>query len=270
MKKRKFNYIIHWSFALLLVGSFFVGLGYLVCLYFICLVLHEMCHGICAKRLGYRIGKIKLLATGAVLEAESDQFSYADEVKIALAGPLFNLAFALILVVFWWLVPETYNFTQDLFVINMAIFCFNLLPSFPLDGGRVLLAWLSQRVERKVAVRICKGITICLSLAMFMLFIFSIFTSLNLSLGLVAITLFISGVTEDKSASYKRSLMKQSKLERAKKRGVEIRYLLVSRDLDDYKLYRLLSARFYTIFVLVDQNLHPLSQLTEDELIGRM
>lgn len=270
MKKKRSYIVIDWSFVLLLASSFLFGFGGLICLYFVCLVLHELCHSICAKRLGYKIGRIKLLATGAALEAESDEFAYADEIKIALAGPLFNLVFALGLVVFWWIIPETYNFTQDLFVINMAIFCFNLLPSFPLDGGRVLLAWLSQRVERRSAVRICRAVTLCLSLLMFMLFIFSLFTSVNFTLGAVSVTLFISGITEEKAAVYKRSMMRTRKIERTNKRGVEVRYLLVNQKMEDFRLYRLLSARFYTIFVLVDDNFNRVGIVEEDKLIERL
>ena len=55
------------------------------------MLLHEYFHGLVAKKLGYKIGKIKLLATGAALEAESDEFSFDDEIKIAISGPLFNL-----------------------------------------------------------------------------------------------------------------------------------------------------------------------------------
>ena len=88
--------------------------------------MHEACHAIIAAKLGYKIGRINLLFSGAVLEAESDEFTFSDEIKISASGPLFNLAFAFLIVAFWWIWPESYNYTLDLCIVNFAIFVFNI------------------------------------------------------------------------------------------------------------------------------------------------
>lgn len=269
MKKIKLNnyFSIHYSFLILLLASIIFNYAYLLILYFICLVLHELAHALVAKRLGYRIGKIKLMASGALLEAESDEFSFSDEILIAISGPLFNLLFCLVIVVFWWLVPESFNFTQDLCVINLAIFAFNVLPIFPLDGGRILLAVLSKKLERKYATKITKLIAIIISLLMFFVFVVSLFSMPNFNLAIMSVTLFSQAIAEDKQAVYRRAYFSKRKVERTKKNGVEVRLLYVNKNMPILKLYRMLDARHYTIFVLVDDNMKQTKLLKEDEVI---
>lgn len=264
---KKIGFSIHYSFLIFFLLSLFIGLGELVLMYFICLLIHEGMHAFVAKKRGYKIGKIKLMATGAVLEAESDEFSVRDEIIIAIAGPLINLIIAMLLIVCWWIVPETYNFTLDLCVINLVLFAFNMLPIFPLDGGRILLALLSKRLERKNALLITKAIAIIISLLLFVLFIFSLFTSINFSLGMMSVTLFISAITEDKNAVYKKVMFLTRKQERIKKSGVEQKYVYVSNNISPKKLIKLLDAKYYTVFICVDENLNKTKVITEYDLI---
>ena len=86
IKKINLYFSIHYSFILLFVLSLLFNLFWVFVSYFICLVLHELVHAVVAKRLGYKIGKIKLAATGATLEAESDEFGFSEEIKIAISA----------------------------------------------------------------------------------------------------------------------------------------------------------------------------------------
>lgn len=269
-RKHKFAYSLHYSFIVLMVCSALVGLLDLMLLYFACLVCHELAHAYVARKKGYQIGKIKLMATGAVLEAESDEFTFTDEVLIALAGPLFNLLLCLIVVVFWWIKPEVYNYTQDLCVVNLAIFCFNMLPIFPLDGGRILLGILSRKTERAQAVRIVKTISVILSCLLFIVFLISLFSSPQFSLGVMAITLFAGAISTDKDASYKRIYLQKRKLERVKKQGLEQRVLYVGKDIEYKSLIKLIDLRHYTTFMLVDDKMQVVSKLSEDQIIEKV
>ena len=266
MKKIKCYFKIHYSFLILFLLSIVFDILWLFILYFFCLILHEICHAICAKKLGYKIGRINLLFSGAILEAESDEFSFSDEIKIALAGPLFNLVIAFIIIAFWWIYPESYNFTLDLCIINLAIFAFNILPFFPLDGGRVLLAFLSKKLTRKEALTIVKLVTIVFSALLFVIFIISLFICPIFTIGTASVNLMMSAFATDKSASYKRCYFSVRKMERIRKYGVETRYLMVSKDLDFFKLYKLTDARHYTIFLLVDENFNIVKKLSEVDL----
>lgn len=264
LKNKYFS--IHYSFIILIVLSCFVNLFWLVFFYFLFLILHELVHGLVAKKLGYQIGRIKLLLTGAVLEAESDEFSFSDEIYIALSAPLFNLFVSILIFCVWWIWPEAYNYTQDILVINLAIFAFNILPIFPLDGGRVLLACLSKNLSRKSAVLITKTIAILFSFLIFVLFIISIFIAPNFSLGITAITLFIGAITEDKMAVYKKLLLSKRKTQRIKNKGIETRYIMVNENFEKSKLIKYVSARFFTIFLFVDNNFKVVKTLNENQI----
>ncbi len=266
-EKKKIYFSIHYSFFILLFLGFISGVGWLLISYFIFLVLHEFVHSVVAKKLGYKIGKIKLLATGAMLEAESDEFSFSDEIKISISAPIFNLLISIFILGLWWINPESYNYSQDLFVINLAIFCFNMLPIFPLDGGRILLAYLSKNMERKKAVSITRAIAIFFSCGMFLLFIFSLFSDPNFSIGIMAITLFVGGISEDKSAVYKKVFYITRKKQRTFKSGVETRYVMVNKNMEKAKLLKLINARFYTVFLFVDDNLNVVKEVGEAELL---
>ena len=265
-KSEKLKISVHFSFIILIALAFFAGLHNLILLYFLSLVLHEFVHAIVAKKLGYQIGKINLMITGAVLEAESDEFSFEDEIKISISAPLFNLCVCVFILSLWWIKPEIYNYTQDLFVINLSIFAFNILPIFPLDGGRVLLGILSKYNDRKNACLIAKCVAILLCLFIFILFIVSLFISPNFSLGITALMLFISAITEDKKAVYKKVMFIERKKRRIEKKGVEIKYVLVNNKADKKSLLKLTNARFFTIFLVVDDNLKVINQIQENEL----
>lgn len=269
MGTHRFKFVFHYSFIILFVLSIIFSRWVLMLEYFICLIAHEMVHAAVAKKRGYKIGRINLMATGAVLEAESDEFLFGDEILIAISAPLFNLALAFFIVALWWIFPESYNYTLDLCVVNLALCGFNLLPIFPLDGGRVLLACLSKRFERKTAVRVARIVALVFVLLIFVLFIISLFISPNFSLGLISITLFVGAVSEDKSASYKRAFAMNRKIERTKKRGLEVRYVYVNKDVDDYKLLSLINMRTYTIFIIVDESLEPVGRIDEKEVLNR-
>ena len=83
----------------------------------------------------------------------------------------------------------------------------------------------------------------------------------------MAITLFVGGITEDKQAVYKRTFFTSRKIERTFKRGVEVRYVYVQEKMERRKMLKLLDARHYTIFVLVDENMNQKALLREDQLL---
>jgi stage IV sporulation protein FB len=120
---------------------FLMGNGFIFVIYFISLLLHELAHAMCAKRLGYAAGRIEISPLGAVLYAECDEFTSKDELKVALAGPLFSLLICVTSVCLWWIYPETYNFTMDFCMANFSIFLLNILPIYPLLGIFYLISF---------------------------------------------------------------------------------------------------------------------------------
>jgi stage IV sporulation protein FB len=135
---------------------------------FLCVLAHEFGHILMARRFGIRTPDVILLPIGGVARLERMPEDPQQEFLIALAGPAVTLAIAAGL--YLWLrlagEPQVWpgqelgepSLPQTLFYINVVLLFFNLIPAFPLDGGRVLRALLSTRMDHVRATRIAATI----------------------------------------------------------------------------------------------------------------
>jgi Zn-dependent protease/CBS domain-containing protein len=113
------------------------------CVLFLSILAHELSHSLVARALGYEVRAITLFVFGGVSEISGEPKNARDEGAIALAGPALSFAIAGVLHVFGALLPEANvlrALVSYLAAANFAIAVFNLLPGFPLDGGRALRA----------------------------------------------------------------------------------------------------------------------------------
>ncbi len=166
---------LHWSFALLLFyvaynvydQNSFVFMGYVFFLFF-CVVLHEYGHALMAKHYSIETKDIILSPIGGVARLKNLPEKPGQELAIAFAGPLVNLLLCILIGLYLFLVlhtslfiPPDLNFintTPDYirlaFTANLVLFLFNLIPAFPMDGGRVLRALLAIKLGRARATNI--------------------------------------------------------------------------------------------------------------------
>lgn len=245
------------SYALGMFGLFFV--------YFISIILHEFCHYYVAKKLGYFCNRIVIYPSGALLCGDTDEFAFKDEIIISLAGPLCNIILSILCVFIWWIFPETYNYTADFLVANICIAFFNLLPIFPLDGGRVVLALLSCNASRKFACKIAKNITLIFAVLLFCIFIVSLFIAPNFQIGISAIVIFISVLGEDNQAVYKR-LVKTEIKRRKLTHGIKVTTLMFEKSVTLARvLSKLDNFAFYTVLV-VDDNFNVCASISETQI----
>src|SRR5436309_1945421 len=133
-----------------------------VLLLFLCVVLHEFGHAIAAKGYGIKTPDITLLPIGGVARLERMPEEPKQELVIAIAGPLVNVIIALCLFLtggsFVYPPTPTSSLNDIVLTINVVLVLFNLLPAFPMDGGRVLRALLATRLNYARATQIAANI----------------------------------------------------------------------------------------------------------------
>lgn len=178
------NIYIHWTFWLIIfyiiyinfrAGLDAVQIGWSVLFVlslFVCVVLHEYGHALTARRFGIRTKDITLYPIGGVARLEKMPEKPSQELMVALAGPLVNVVIMLLLLPFIMnfempvsdenpqqaLIISADSFLPMLGIINIWLALFNLIPAFPMDGGRVLRALLAMKTGRVKATRIAATI----------------------------------------------------------------------------------------------------------------
>ncbi len=157
---------------------------------FASVALHELGHSMVAIRKGCRPREILLLPIGGVAQMDRMPARPRDEFQVAIAGP----AVSLLLAVAGWgsahlfaglgMVRPALAFSL-LGAVNLMLVLFNLLPSFPMDGGRIFRAWLTPRMGRLMATQIAARV------GRFMAIVFGIIGLMKMNIFLILIAIFI-------------------------------------------------------------------------------
>jgi len=168
---------VHWTFLLLIAWVVIMDLTrgrsfnealwsiLFVLVLFVCVTLHELGHALVAKRYGYPTKSITLLPIGGMANIEKMPEKPKQELWITLAGLSVNVVIALVL---WGIISTTggvttemsvqaitsNNFLVLLMIVNVFLVVFNLIPAFPMDGGRILRSILSFKMKREKATRV--------------------------------------------------------------------------------------------------------------------
>lgn len=188
---------IHPTFLLLFVWFVIVGAIAQFLILFVVVLFHELGHFIVAKKLGYKLSSFYLAPYGVALNYKDGKFLPYDETKIALAGPITNLGLSFLFVGLWWLFPSLYSFTYDMAAFSLFLAIFNLLPAYPLDGGRVFVSALSEKLGRKKALKISIILNLIFCIIFFCGFVVTCFVNYNPTLALMVVFL-LGGIMESK------------------------------------------------------------------------
>jgi Zn-dependent protease len=169
---------VHWSFLLLPVFVLLTNLGLstgwilyalvLMAAVFGCVVLHELGHAMAARRFGIATRDITLYPIGGVARLERMSEKPWEEFWIAVAGPAVNVLIAGLLwgalflagevAPYFPLPPLGLMFLSHVLFLNLFLVVFNLLPAFPMDGGRVLRALLAVRLGQVRATKLAVNV----------------------------------------------------------------------------------------------------------------
>ncbi len=173
---------VHWTFSLLIAWIVFISVGrgletpqilmhiLFVLSLFVCVVLHELGHSLTAIKLGGEVHSITLLPIGGMAHMSKMPEKPRDEFLVSAAGPMVNVVIAFILWIYITLVQQVdveqmefqaitmQNFALMLMAANLFIVAFNLIPAFPMDGGRLFRSALSMKLSRLKATQIAKDI----------------------------------------------------------------------------------------------------------------
>ena len=237
-------------------------------------VQHECAHAFASASLGYRPNKIVLMPYGAVIDGDLQGISFKDEIFVAVCGPLCNLATAVFFAALWWTVPTTYAFTDVACYSSLAIALVNLLPAYPLDGGRILKCALAESFLKRTpetgkaekrAEKICRAITLFFA-ALLLTFFALLAAKGKWNFSLLAFTLFLAvGAfgNRDKQAVYgKLDFSCRNALEK----GVEIRRVAVLDRCTVKQALRFLGRGSYLLLEVYDKNERHLFDLSQNEL----
>lgn len=238
---------------------------------FLIVILHEMAHYTIARYYGFSGFDIEFLAVGAVLKLKDlDEASPKEDLLISISGPMINIVLAMI---FYFLYKKSLvNEFYILFSGNLAIGLFNLIPAFPLDGGRILRDWLNFRVTYKRANKIMIGTSIGIGIVlMFCYVLFYLKGSNNFNIGIIGLFIIVSSLKENERISYiiMGDIIKK-KYKFIKNGYIENKNTSVYYKNDLLSLMSLFEKNRYNIFTILDQEMRVMDIIYEEEVISAL
>ena len=260
MELKKFKLTVHPLFLLAGVLSACMGELPLFLAATVAALEHECAHAFAARRYGFTLDKIVLMPYGAAIAGDIAGIGRKRELAVLAAGPLCNLATGIFFVALWWLWPETYPFTDTAAFVSFSLFLVNLLPAYPLDGGRALRI-LMEPLGAKRARRIGFAVNLLLAAGVMGYFVYSCFSVPAFSAPIFAI-LLVTGAAG--GGSYRRLTFSRKK---SFERGVEETRIAVSADCTVQDALRFLRDDRYLTLLLFDGE-DFFCELTEEEYLG--
>ncbi len=177
----KIKIFVHWTFLILIVYIVYAGISagltmnaigwhvLFISTIFVCVIFHELGHALTGRKFGFKTKNIVLLPIGGVARFEKLPENPKQEFLVAIAGPMVNFVIAAILYVI--IQPSVdyilsldissinaTNFMVMLWIVNISLGIFNLIPAFPMDGGRIFRALLAMYLPREKATQIAASV----------------------------------------------------------------------------------------------------------------
>lgn len=253
MAKRKNRgglFQINPAFFIILLWLIFADSLFIALNYFLVILIHELGHYFMAKTRGYKLSKFSLSPYGVNLSYYGETLEEQDEICIAFAGPLVNLIGAVLVTALWWVFPSMYFWTANFVEISLIIALSNLLPAYPLDGGRIFVSLTSNLINRKKAIKITFFVNFLLSFLCFLLFIIFCFINFNPTFLLFGVFLVLGALDLNFISKYE----KVSVFNKKNKNFSKPRFFVVTSEVKLKELVKKIQGNRTTIFVVILKN----------------
>ncbi len=239
-----------------------------IALIFLCVLLHEFGHILTARHYGIRTPDVVLLPIGGVASLERLPEKPSQELAVAIAGPLVNVVIASVLIAFAGLPSGEMHHIEDpqvsllarLAAANIFLALFNLLPAFPMDGGRVLHALLAMKMSGVEATRIAARTGQALALLLGFAGLFG-----NPMLIFIAIFIYMTAGGEAQDSSFRAAIAGLQVRDAMESRAVPL-----SMDATLDEAVDLLLATPQHAFAVVDGHNKPVGLLLREDLLAAL
>ena len=246
------------------------GMGSKVLLVFSAVLWHELAHAVVSLFFGCKVREVELLPFGGVARVEGlGAICSRKEIMIAAAGPAASLVLAVLSytgMAYLGLYSELWEFY---FRTNMMLAIFNLLPGLPLDGGRILRAWLALYVDYGKATWIAVGTSKGLSLCLLLIVIYDYMTNrtMNVTFVVAAIFLYTAAQSEMKVAGFRTlRILGQKKAELIAQGVMKTTYFTVLNYVILKDVVRLFTPDQYYVLLVVNAECKLCGTVTETEI----
>lgn len=259
-----------WTFKVhplfLALGAYYAFTGELFAFFISTLVAlqHELAHAFAAERLGYKLNRVLLMPYGAVIDGDLSACSLKDEISVALAGPICNFLTSALFIALWWLYPTAYPYTDLACYISFWTGAVNLIPAYPLDGGRVLSALLTRAVGEGKAEKIRKLVSLFIVLGLLALFVAG-WVNGAFSLGLLLFCAFlgVGALGAKGGARYEKIAYS---LTDGLLRGMEIKRVAVFGDVPLRKTVRFLEKGKFLVIEVYNRRQEKIGEIPQPKL----
>jgi Zn-dependent protease len=153
---------VHWLLLLFLFFLLFISyqLFALFTLFYACVLLHEVAHSVTSIRNGVPVKRIEINLLLGESFIDTENMKPIQEFYVSAAGPVSSILIGFVFGLLAIYAPPGFLrlLAQEMFILNIIVGVFNLLPGFPLDGGRVFRSYLQRRMDKLRATRITVGL----------------------------------------------------------------------------------------------------------------
>jgi len=225
-------------------------------------------HYITARYFGFTGFDMEILPIGTVLKLKNlDEATPKEDLIISLSGPLINLILAVIFYVLNSFMPHSYLYI--LYLGNLALGFFNLIPALPLDGGRILRDILSLRIIYRRANSITIICSIIMGLILMLCYFLMFFYGRNnFNIGLISLFILVTSFKERERIAYiiMGDIIKK-KYKFIRKGYIENKSISIYYKNDLISILSIVDKNRYNLFTILDKDMRVIDLIYEDEVI---